>query len=189
MDSGDDMELDTGSRVTGIRLPCPRHLVGRVIGPGGSNIRRLQEESGAQIKIDSTVDPPLVSIYGPLKAQEKARIGVMRITDPPKLVLKCDRKFVGQVIGPKGSMIRSIREKSGGARIQVDSNAAGGPTITITGDIQAIQAASMIIRRIIDPPRQVIRAPRKRLGVLIGPGTVLVCLKYGCIMCVPMAEV
>merc|ERR1719329_1311669 len=36
---------------------CPAMLVGKLIGPGGSNIKKMAQDTGAQINLDTGVQP------------------------------------------------------------------------------------------------------------------------------------
>ncbi len=45
-------------------IPCPKSMVGRVIGKGGETIKALQQFTGAMIQIDQSQDPTRVTVAG-----------------------------------------------------------------------------------------------------------------------------
>jgi predicted RNA-binding protein YlqC (UPF0109 family) len=51
-----------------LTIPCPKSMVGRVIGKGGETIKALQHYSGAMIQIDQSNDPTQVTIAGSASA-------------------------------------------------------------------------------------------------------------------------
>lgn len=53
-------------------MPCPRSMVGRVIGKQGDTIKQLQRSTGANIQIDQKSDPCTITITGPKNACNNA---------------------------------------------------------------------------------------------------------------------
>jgi len=45
------------------QMMVPPELVGRLIGPGGSNVKRIMSATGARVQIDRDGDNPLISVY------------------------------------------------------------------------------------------------------------------------------
>ncbi|GAB5365453.1 hypothetical protein AAMO2058_001059400 [Amorphochlora amoebiformis] len=152
-------------------IDCPQNLVGRVIGRGGETIRDLQDRSGCNIQIDQNFPqgvPRKISVTG---KQSLVQAAVTMIKDvmengPPnrtgggisvggttEQIINCDALLVGRIIGRKGETISEIQARSG-ARVQIDqSMPAGQPRkIHITGNPQAIQIASELVRRIMANP-------------------------------------
>ena len=152
-------------------LTCSTKYVGQLIGPRGSTIKRLQQETGARINVDSQSQPCTITISASTQdIVDNAVLSVNNIIHPKEIVIICkNSEFIGQLIGPRGSNIRRLQEETG-ARIDVNSNASP-PIITITGSTAAIRKnAELEINNIIHPPQVVIECQSsKRLGRLIGP--------------------
>ena len=101
-----------------LELTCPAARVGQLIGPRGSTIRGIEQQSGARVEVNSCVTPCSVVISGNTPAVEMAMSLVAAITHPPTLELTCKSALGGQLIGPRGATIRGIQEQTG-ARVDV----------------------------------------------------------------------
>ena len=62
-------------------IPCPKGMVGRVIGKGGETIKALQKNFGANIQIDQTTDPMKITIAGQPPAVEACAASVQEIVN------------------------------------------------------------------------------------------------------------
>lgn len=62
-------------------IPCPKGMVGRVIGKGGETIKALQKNFGANIQIDQTTDPMKITIAGQPPAVEACGAAVQEIVN------------------------------------------------------------------------------------------------------------
>ena len=95
-------------------------------------IRRLQEETGARISVESDPARPFasVSIVGDAAAVSAAARRVEAIVNPPTAVLTCDSAIVGALIGPQGANIKRLQAESG-AHVNVQSDRSS-PFATIT---------------------------------------------------------
>lgn len=82
--------------------------------------------------------------------------------------LECERHFAGRLIGPKGSKIRELRDKSG-ADIQVKDGEEGKTNITIKGSEAEVEAARQLILAIVDPPSATVECDSSLIGRVIGP--------------------
>jgi predicted RNA-binding protein YlqC (UPF0109 family) len=128
-----------------------RERVGRIIGPGGSNITVIRKESGAKIKIDSNCVAGHQQVtYSGTDAEIQAAIALvdrlLATADPgqsetpdgaPRTEHKqeLDKESAGKVIGQGGATIKSIRESSG-AYIKISNEKIPGvdtQTLTIGG--------------------------------------------------------
>jgi len=140
-------------------------MKGRIIGPRGSTIRRLQEQTGAIISIVATN----IHIRGTQDQIAAAQIAVNQILHPPSVTLTCNQKYVGALIGPRGATIRSLQQSTG-ARIQVDSSSTPC-LITISAESQEIvDFARNKVLDIVNPPCiHIVCASTEFLGNLIGP--------------------
>jgi polyribonucleotide nucleotidyltransferase len=87
-------------RVSTVKIA--RNRIGELIGPGGKNIRGLQEETGTEVEVN---DAGLVRIYaGSPQALEQARARVLDLTGVPEL----GKEYQGRVVAVKhfGSFVR-----------------------------------------------------------------------------------
>ena len=87
-------------RVTTVKIA--RNRIGELIGPGGKNIRGLQEETGTEVEVN---DEGLVRIYASgAEALEQARARVIDLTGLPEL----GREYTGRVVAVKhfGAFVR-----------------------------------------------------------------------------------
>ena len=140
-------------------------MKGRIIGSRGSNIRRLQEQTGATISIVASN----ITIRGTQDQIAAARIAVNQILHPPSVTLTCYPKYLGALIGPRGATIRSLQQ-SMKARINVDSSSTPC-LITISAESQEIvDFARNQVLNIVNPPCiHIVCASTEFLGNLIGP--------------------
>ena len=150
-------------------LTCDAAVAGRLIGPQGSTIKRLQQETSTHINVDSKRNPCEISIVGASHAAvAAARRAVLEILDPPKVVVLCDGAAVGDVIGPRGATIRRLQDLTG-ARISVDSERIPCE-ITISGATDATVAeGKRAVEAILHPPTVEMECQQRRVPRLLGP--------------------
>lgn len=129
----------SGSADDRIEIIIPHAVIGLVIGKGGENIKRIQNETGATVRVDpNTVDEKgnkVCTITGTKKAVEEAHIQVSSVienaatnkrprtqiegTDHYKMKIPASR--TGAIIGKGGETIKSIKQQSG-CDIELDKN-------------------------------------------------------------------
>lgn len=107
----------------------PSDVVGRIIGRQGSNIRIMQSETGARIKIDSARcgDERLCTIQGNEKQVQRAQqllVEAIREIDGKSEAVAVPVEAVGRIIGRQGSNIQRMQRDSG-ATIKYDRNSSG----------------------------------------------------------------
>ena len=116
-----------------IHVQCHRvELLGVLIGPRGSTILRLQQETGTRIVVepkptDRTTSTVTITITGPtLECRKAALSKVLAIIQPPPgervltfLTEKVHRRL-GRLIGPAGSTLKRLQSMTH-THIQVDS--------------------------------------------------------------------
>lgn len=115
-----------------VELIIPHAVIGLVIGKGGENIKRIQNESGAAVKVDpNPIDErgnKLCTITGTKAAVEEARIQIECVIEGsgnnkrPRMQasessdsyrLKIPASRTGAIIGKGGETIKSIKQQSG----------------------------------------------------------------------------
>lgn len=124
-----------------IEIVIPHAVIGLVIGKGGENIKRIQNESGAIVRVDpTTVDElgnKLCTITGTKNAVEEARLQVENVIESaatnkrPRMQpsdgsesfrMKIPASRTGAIIGKGGETIKSIKQQSG-CDIELDKGA------------------------------------------------------------------
>jgi polyribonucleotide nucleotidyltransferase len=125
--------------------------IGAVIGKGGEVIRRLQEETGANISCDRGSN--VFKVVGTASQVTTAKGRILRLLDGEEMptilkpgevkeVLQLPKYAVGAVIGAKGAVVRELQETSGAA-INVQSGAPvdGNVPCTIIGQKASVASA------------------------------------------------
>uniref|UniRef100_A0A6G1S893 Far upstream element-binding protein 1 n=1 Tax=Aceria tosichella TaxID=561515 RepID=A0A6G1S893_9ACAR len=125
-----------------IEIIIPHAVIGLVIGKGGENIKRIQNESGATVRVDpNTVDErgnKLCTITGTKMAVEEARLQVENVIENAATIkrprmqpvessadsfrMKIPASRTGAIIGKGGETIKSIKQQSG-CDIELDKGA------------------------------------------------------------------
>lgn len=175
-----------------IHVECHRlELLGALIGPRGSNIRRLQQETGAHIDVETnrTTATVPVTITGPtLECREAALAKVLAIIQPPpphdERVLTFQTEKVqhrlGRLIGPSGSTLKRL-QSSTHTRIQVDggdkkrhhtgNNASRTVKVhvsSIEGEYSEVDRAIRVIEGWLLPMTVELTAPKDIASAIIG---------------------
>lgn len=129
-----------GSADARIEIIIPHAVIGLVIGKGGENIKRIQNETGATVRVDpNTVDEKgnkVCTITGTKEAVEEAHSQVANVIEnaatnkrPRTQVegsdqyrMKIPASRTGAIIGKGGETIKSIKQQSG-CDIELDKGA------------------------------------------------------------------
>lgn len=144
--------------------------VGQVIGSKGAIIQDLQARSSCKIQVNQDFPPgaPRQVVYTGTRAQVKAAkdlISLILDKGPTAIhmlngpvvtqVVECAQPLVGRVIGTGGCNIRDIQLRCG-VKIQVHQDFPENVPrqVEITGNQQAVQAAALCVRQIIDGTSQ-----------------------------------
>ncbi|EGD76199.1 hypothetical protein PTSG_00905 [Salpingoeca rosetta] len=154
-----------------ITVRVPAWSVGALIGRGGSNIKHMMEETGAEIRIQNSgddVEEPLERdcvVRGTTEQQVRAHALIFRRmqdeqarlnippTDPRSndlfpVVMEVPAAKVGRVIGRGGATIRDIQQKTGvGVEVQQnEENPEANAAVMLHGSYRSVQAALNILR-------------------------------------------
>lgn len=151
-----------------IELIIPHAVIGLVIGKGGENIKRIQNESGATVRVDpNTIDEKgnkLCTITGSKQAVDEAHSQVSSVIENaaqnkrPRMQndssdsfrMKIPAHRTGAIIGKGGETIKAIKQQSG-CEIELDKNAREcGPdesVFIIRGGQDKIQKARTLIEQ------------------------------------------
>ena len=152
--------------------------VGGLIGRGGSNVKKVREESGAFVSImksDSrTVHERIMLIKGTVDQIGKAALLIAELlieaaqgkdrptslstsipSDQAQLRLLVHKLAVGAIIGKAGAVIKETQEKTG-ARVQVSNEPLPGSsekTVSVTGSPTAVHDAIVrVVTQLRDNP-------------------------------------
>ncbi|XP_054751341.2 tudor and KH domain-containing protein-like [Lytechinus pictus] len=145
-----------------IDMNIPHNKVGPLIGREGTNIKRIQAESGAQIKFsdetkrDDTADRHLC-IHGNRDSILLAeRLINEFLAEQPEIITKTlmlPQQAVGRIIGRQGTNIRRIQNSSM-ARVKIDRDVVEGidtlRRCTIRGTLTQVDTAEYMIRQEIN---------------------------------------
>lgn len=122
-----------------IEIIIPHAVIGLVIGKGGENIKRIQNESGATVRVDPQIvdekGNKVCIITGTAQAVEEAHLAVQNVIDSagskrPRMAtddsdsyrMKIPASRTGAIIGKGGETIKSIKSQSG-CDIELDKSA------------------------------------------------------------------
>lgn len=163
--------LPSNTRPSGeekIELIIPHAVIGLVIGKGGENIKRIQNETGAAVRVDpNTIDEKgnkSCTITGTRQAIDEAHAQVVSViesatqnkrprtqmdaSDVSKMKIPAHR--TGAIIGKGGETIKAIKQQSG-CEIELDKNSKEcGPDeslFIIRGSQDKIQKARSLIEQ------------------------------------------
>ncbi|GFU45892.1 far upstream element-binding protein 1 [Nephila pilipes] len=161
--------IPDGQYVAEMMIPGPK--VGLLIGKGGENIRNLQEKGGVKMVLiqdgpQQTIHEKPLRISGDPQKVEFAKQMVIDLLAQKDMErnyangggpttqeeIMVPRQAVGVVIGKGGDMIKRIQQDSG-ARVQFiqgKEDLPGDKLCQITGAIDQVQKASVMIRDLIE---------------------------------------
>lgn len=107
-----------------IRLLCPSHNIGRVIGKGGSSIKTIRQSSGAQIEIgDVKAEECIITVISKESVDDLKSMAVEAVLllqgkindedeDTVTFCLLVPTRVIGCLIGKRGSIINEIRKRT-----------------------------------------------------------------------------
>lgn len=146
-------------------------LVGSLVGKGGENIRKVEEESGgASITVDKS--HLLVHCRGTAAQAAAAATAVRELLDRAErenFTLNVDVDAMPLLIGKKGSVIRSIEEETGAS---IDAQGKTG-VVRIRGPEEAIARAVARVRELTGADaaaREEVPVQEDQIGPLLGRG-------------------
>ncbi|OVA14393.1 K Homology domain [Macleaya cordata] len=110
-----------------IRLLCPLDKIGRVIGKGGSSIKSVRQETGANVEVDDTKedrDECLITVTSTESPDDLKSMAVEAVlmlqgkindnddNDSVSIRLLVPSKVIGCIIGKSGSIINEMRKRT-----------------------------------------------------------------------------
>lgn len=158
--SGDRQSADNSDNVT-MDL-ASRHGMFTILGAGGSQIRALQEKSGARLRLDKELYT--VSIGGTEEQIDLAQglISALLTASSTSTTIELSSRTVGAVIGKQGATIRRIQKESNAhLDIQRDSDPI---VLKIMGTAEEVASAKAMVEAVLSTP------PPSRAQKPLGPG-------------------
>ena len=140
------------------KLVVEKRLHGKIIGKEAATLYAIQDMSGARVTIPRRDDDSsAILISGSSEAIGKAKSaiqeliskGYSRLLNPEiaEGAVKLDTSLHGRVVGPGGSVIKILKEKTG-ATIRIPDRSTGSELIRLSGTKQAVAAAKDAIKMI-----------------------------------------
>lgn len=160
----DDLGIKT-SRVITIETKIPKSSVGVIIGRGGSNIKKIQEECNARISFKDEGENEnfrTCIIKGSAEATQMAEALILEMiwNQPVIEVVEMwvPSRAVGRIIGRCGETIRNI-SKASNARINVENNVnkKNETRIVIKGSTEQIAVAKSLIQDKVEEDAEIRR--------------------------------
>jgi len=158
--SGDRQSADNSDNVT-MDL-ASRHGMFTILGAGGSQIRALQEKSGARLRLDKELYT--VSIGGTEEQIDLAQglISALLTASSTSTTIELSSRTVGAIIGKQGATIRRIQKESNAhLDIQRDSDPI---VLKIMGTAEEVASAKAMVEAVLSTP------PPSRAQKPLGPG-------------------
>ncbi|XP_022892412.1 KH domain-containing protein At4g18375-like [Olea europaea var. sylvestris] len=153
-----------------VKVLCPSNKIGRVIGKGGSSIKRIRQDSGAHIEVEdpkANYNECVISIISTESLDDLKSTAVEAVLllqgkindeddDTVTLRLLVPSKVIGYIIGKSGSIINEIRKRTK-ADIQISKGEkpkcadANDELVEIVGEVVSLRDALIqIVLRLRD---------------------------------------
>jgi len=145
----------------------PMQTIPVIIGKGGSNIKRLKQDSGATFDLDRTTGRLRIQGSKTMVAKGCELLDELLEQNGGALELRVQPRQIPLIIGRGGSTIRQLQQDSG-ASIAVQKEES---VVRMRGSMQAVEMAKLLIEQLLAPPssnmdrsRQHAPAPPPGLG-------------------------
>jgi len=141
-----DMNKDLVENNYQEKVPILKKYHKNVIGKGGSNVRKIKEETDTRIDLPSeATESELIIITGRKENVEKAKKMILAIQKELVNVkeehLLIPARFHNSIIGAKGKLVRSIMEDCGGVIISFPPTGSNSDKVTIRGVAEDVAKA------------------------------------------------
>ncbi|CAG9761158.1 unnamed protein product [Ceutorhynchus assimilis] len=129
-----------------IQEPIYKQFHKFIIGKGGSNIKKIREETNTRIDLPAEGDKSdCITITGKRENVEEARDKIRSIQDDLESItseeITIDPKFYNSLIGAKGKLIHSIMEDCGGVTIKFPSSDSKSDKVLVRGPKEDVEKA------------------------------------------------
>ncbi|KAM7012771.1 high density lipoprotein binding protein a isoform 2-T2 [Tautogolabrus adspersus] len=129
-----------------VSVPIFKQFHRNIIGKGGSNIKKIREETNTKIDLPAeNSNSEMIVIIGKKANCEAARIRILAIqkelANISELEVSIPSKLHNSLIGTKGRFVRSIMEECGGVHIHFPTEGSGIDKVTIRGPVEEVEKA------------------------------------------------
>uniref|UniRef100_A0A672JBK8 Vigilin n=1 Tax=Salarias fasciatus TaxID=181472 RepID=A0A672JBK8_SALFA len=129
-----------------VSVPIFKQFHRNIIGKGGSNIKKIREETNTKIDLPAeNSNSEMIIITGKKANCEAARNRILAIQKELANITEVDvsipSKLHNSLIGSKGRLVRSIMEECGGVHIHFPTEGSGIDKVTIRGPVEEVEKA------------------------------------------------
>uniref|UniRef100_A0A8C7ZDS2 Vigilin n=1 Tax=Oryzias sinensis TaxID=183150 RepID=A0A8C7ZDS2_9TELE len=129
-----------------VSVPIFKQFHRNIIGKGGSNIKKIREETNTKIDLPAeNSNSEMIVITGKKVNCEAARNRILAIQKELANITEMDvsipSKLHNSLIGSKGRLVRSIMEECGGVHIHFPNEGSGVDKVTIRGPVEEVEKA------------------------------------------------
>uniref|UniRef100_A0A8D3D2J5 Vigilin n=1 Tax=Scophthalmus maximus TaxID=52904 RepID=A0A8D3D2J5_SCOMX len=129
-----------------VSVPIFKQFHRNIIGKGGSNIKKIREETNTKIDLPAeNSNSEMIVITGKKANCEAARIRILAIqkelANITEMEVSIPSKLHNSLIGSKGRLVRSIMEECGGVHIHFPTEGSGIDKVTIRGPVEEVEKA------------------------------------------------
>ncbi|XP_061593529.1 high density lipoprotein binding protein a [Cololabis saira] len=131
-----------------VSVPIFKQFHRNIIGKGGSNIKKIREETSTKIDLPAeNSNSEMIVITGKKANCEAARTRILAIQKELANITEMDvsipSKLHNSLIGSKGRLVRSIMEECGGVHIHFPTEGSGIDKVTIRGPVEDVEKAKL----------------------------------------------
>ncbi|XP_068563980.1 high density lipoprotein binding protein a [Cebidichthys violaceus] len=129
-----------------LSVPIFKQFHRNIIGKGGSNIKKIREETSTKIDLPAeNSNSEMIVITGKKANCEVARNRILAIqkelANITEIEVSIPSKLHNSLIGSKGRFVRSIMEECGGVHIHFPTEGSGIDKVTIRGPAEEVEKA------------------------------------------------
>ncbi|KAF7203875.1 high density lipoprotein binding protein a isoform X1 [Nothobranchius furzeri] len=129
-----------------VSVPIFKQFHRNIIGKGGSNIKKIREETNTKIDLPAeNSNSEMIIITGKKANCEAARSRILAIQKELANISEIDvsipSKLHNSLIGSKGRLVRSVMEECGGVHIHFPTEGSGIDKVTIRGPVEEVEKA------------------------------------------------
>lgn len=129
-----------------VSVPIFKQFHRNIIGKGGSNIKKIREETNTKIDLPAeNSNSEMIVITGKKANCEVARNRILAIqkelANITEIEVSIPSKLHNSLIGSKGRFVRSIMEECGGVHIHFPTEGSGIDKVTIRGPVEEVEKA------------------------------------------------
>ncbi|KAM9849306.1 high density lipoprotein binding protein a isoform 2-T2 [Aulostomus maculatus] len=129
-----------------VSVPIFKQFHRNIIGKGGSNIKKIREETNTKIDLPAeNSNSEMIIITGKKANCEAARNRILAIqkelANITEMEVSIPSKLHNSLIGTKGRFVRSIMEECGGVHIHFPTEGSGIDKVTIRGPVEEVEKA------------------------------------------------